>query len=352
LSHSEKVDFFKRWLTESQNDDNFLIIDDIDGLPQDAIADALPQDARNVLFTTRNPTMIAALAREHQLKCYHLGVTEMKYEDMIDFTIQAFREVNTGGDDEQFCTEGQIQAISKASAGHPLIASRTVFYIMTNLVEEYGPDAVKEYIEGVNDAAVSREAAAAIFMCKPPLQCSILESFEVSRKRLPDLEGRAWVLLQMIAFLVLDGGSFQKFLFLKRPWIHELKLSLTYYETWSAQHADLRRWLFELTQVSFGTRDRPGDHMRFHPVLIRYLQEHVGHAGRIAIVRDIMLLAYESAMKLDILPSETWESTSEMLHAHVLHCYEISKVYSIALKELNVSDDLYKWFINNGVRDA
>lgn len=151
----------------------------------------------------------------------------------------------------------------------------------------------------------------------------------------------------MIAFLVLDGGSFQKFLFLKRPWIHELKLSLTYYETWSAQHVDLRRWLFDLTQVSFGTRNHHGDHMRFHPILIRYLQEQVGYEGRIAIVKDIMLLAYESAMKLDILPSETWESTSEMLHAHVLHCYEISEVYSIALEELNVSEDLYKWFKSN-----
>lgn len=191
MSHSEKVEFFKRWLTESQNEDNFLIIDDIDGLPQHAIAKSLPQQAQNVLFTTRNPTMIAALAHKHHLKCYHLGITEMKIKDIIDFTIQAFKEVNASNDDEQLCNEDQIQAISKALADHPLIASRTVFYIMTNLVEQYGLDAVKEYIEGVNDVAVSREAYAAILICKPPLQCSIQKSFEVSRKRLPDLAERA-----------------------------------------------------------------------------------------------------------------------------------------------------------------
>jgi hypothetical protein len=42
LHNSERIEFFKRWLGETKTKDTVLVFDDIDGLPQPAIAEAIP----------------------------------------------------------------------------------------------------------------------------------------------------------------------------------------------------------------------------------------------------------------------------------------------------------------------
>jgi hypothetical protein len=274
----------------------------------------------------------------------------MDHQDLVAYTTQAFNKVaanNVG--DEAIWTEEQVNAISQASAGHPLTAARTASFILTNLAEEYGEAAVEEFIKNNNTALREeqhREQQHALLLHKPPLQQSILENFDVSRTRLPDPNGHAWILMKLIAFLSLENGTFHQFLFLKRPWITELKDQLTYYEIWSAKH-DLRRWMSELVQVSFGSRKSIGDVLRFHPVLIQCIQEQVGHDEKIQILRDILLLAYESCMRIECLPAEAWDSSTEMLDHQARHCRDLFDAWLTTRGEQNLPDHVYQWFEND-----
>jgi hypothetical protein len=82
LSRRERIDLFKRWLGAPENENTFTIFDDIDGLPAEAITEAIPARAKNIL-TTRNPRIVTALGAARDLKFRYLGVTDKSMEDMM-----------------------------------------------------------------------------------------------------------------------------------------------------------------------------------------------------------------------------------------------------------------------------
>jgi hypothetical protein len=312
------------------------MIDDIDGLSELALADSLPQQARNILVTTRNPVLIRWLAHEYHLKFNHLGLVEMRQQDMLAITTEAV-QVATNGEWSQGWTSDQIKAVADVAAGHPLIAWCIVFYIMTNFVEQHGRQlAVTKFVTQLSNSPAQRKVPPAVFGYKPLLRYSILDNFEISKKRLPDTYGYSWMLMQLIAFMVQDDFAFLDFLFLGRVWIAEFSEELFYDGIWSAEEFEIRTWLSHLRQVSLGTPDSVTDRLRFHPVLIQSIQEELGQEGRTTIIRDIIVVASESAARLNVCYSENPISTTDMLQKQVNHCMEVCAAYGIDRKDLDL----------------
>jgi hypothetical protein len=339
LSPSERIDAFKEWFREDGTTRSFLLIDDIDAASPASIQATLPHQARNLLITTRNPTMIHELAEEHRLEFYDLLLTGLATEYLS--TIIA-RRLAVFRNHEHSCSNDSIRAISEIAAGHPLVASRIASYIATNLTEQYGPRAVEEF---VSLSSEYYRLPLPVFKHKPTFQLSIEEVFEISRNRLSS--EHSWILMQLIAFLVQDHPDFiQLFLFHACPWINEYP-ELTFYPILSANADAKQSWLSDLRRVSFGTARSPSDYrLHFHPILIQYIQEHV--EDRVKIVRAIMFLALETIERNQLSPfAETSEqhSTFNMLYTQALDCARLCKAYNISPEKLDLgprSDDLFQ----------
>jgi hypothetical protein len=104
----------------------------------------------------------------------------------------------------------------------------------------------------------------------------------------------------------------------------------------------------ELVQVLFASRKRLVNVLEFHPILIQCVQEQVGHNEKVSITRDIMLVAYESMMRIDSLPPEQWNRSSDMLHAQARYCQELCDTWNITRDEHNLPHAVHDWFKGHG----
>jgi hypothetical protein len=346
LPRNERIDLFKRWLAAPENENTFILFDDIDGLPQENITDAIPARAKNVIITTRNPGLTAALGNARDLRFRHLGVADMSMEDLVNFTSGSLKELNNNDEEAIRFTDDQLMAISQTVSGHPLLAARAVSYIMTDLIEQYDLSAIDKFIQ--DTGILDLDERKALLLHKPPLQSSMMENFAVSRTRLSDPDGPAWNLMKLLAFMSLEDGGFHGFIFYQRPWVHELKDVLTFYNIWSAKNNQLRAWMVELVQVSLAWRKNRGEFLRFHPVIVQCVQMMVEPEERIQILREILILAYESFMRLAAHASNVQDTSVESFHAEALHCDKIRNVWQIPEEDLNLPTGVSEWLHSDG----
>jgi hypothetical protein len=322
LNVSQKIEAFHCWISAEESRKSFLLIDDIDAVPQSAIKAALPQEPRNILITTRNPILVKALEDEYRLHIHWIKLASLADNDLMEYTSRRFENFLGDGKHPSTCTADHIETISRLAVGHPLVASRIVSYIATNFVKE------------VEKAHPMRKLPIQILTYKPMFQYSIAETFESSRKRLDGPDGPSWTLMQLIAFMVLHDSAYMHFLSLERPWIFEYKGKLHFHEIWFADLDDKQAWLSNLRKVSLGTASSQTEHLHFHPVLIQYIQEQTDEKLRIRIIGDIMLLAMESMQR-----SKQAASTA-MLSAHAKHCANLCKSYGILPDALGLPQSL------------
>ena len=336
LDGKAKIDAFKFWLTELEMESTCLLIDDIDALPESAIGTTLPNRPRNLLITTRNPAMAIGLSSEFHLRFSHVRLTEMSSQDTTLLMSQTFESANTDNN-HQLCSRVQAMELSKIASGHPLIASRLVFFITINLAAQHGRDAVSQFLKAAKRSPPERKVPAALFTCKAPFQDSILQNLEKSRQRLRDPNGHSWTLMQLIAFMVLNDAAYLKLLFAERPWIVQLHERLTYYEIWSAKNDSLQTWLSDIRHVSLGTAASHADPLSFHPVLIQCIQEQAEEDDRQKFIRDIALLASES------LSRTTCHTRRDSMHkvfvAQVLHILNLCDIYGIDRNTLGLPEN-------------
>jgi hypothetical protein len=341
LSATEKVESFKAWLVESYSRDTLLFFDDIDGLPTSAIEEALPQGLHGILLTTRNPTLVSALLNESDLDHQHLRIGEMDAEDMVEFIKQVFSKTATEiGNNELHLRDEQLEAISTSAAHHPLVASRIISYILRDMTERYGHAAIDKFVSGIT--TWGSEEHVALLSHKPPLQCSIRESFLVSRMRLCDPSGPAWTLMKLISFLSLENYNFHQFLFLERPWINKFKDKLFYSNVWSSKHG-IESWMSEIAQVSFGSRQSSAHTLHFHPMLVRCVQAEVGSQERILITKDILLLAYESKRNLESISGDKANISCSLVWKQARHCKQLCEWWQISRQDHNLPDVVHDW---------
>jgi hypothetical protein len=238
LNVSQRIEAFHSWFSAEESGKSFLLIDDIDAVPQSAIKAALPQEPRNILITTRNPILVKALEDEYRLHIHWIKLASLADNDMMEYTSRRFENFLGDGKHPSTCTADHIETISRLAVGHPLVASRIVSYIATNLTEWHGPKAVEHFVKEVEKAHPMRKLPIQILTYKPMFQYSIAETFESSRKRLDGPDGPSWTLMQLIAFMVLHDSAYMHFLSLERPWIFEYKGKLHFHEIWFADLDD------------------------------------------------------------------------------------------------------------------
>lgn len=335
LDVSQKIEAFHGWFSAEESGKNFLLIDDIDAVPQSEIKAALPQGPRNILITTRNPILVKALEDEYHLQVHWIRLANLADNDMMEYTSRRFENFLGDGNHPSTYIADHIETVSRLAVGHPLVASRIVSYIATNLTEWHGPKAAEHFVQEVQKAHTLRKLPVKVLKYKPMFQYSIAETFESSRKRLPGPDEPSWTLMQLIAFMVLDDSAYMHFLSLERPWIFEYKGKLHFHDIWFADLDDKQAWLSSLRKVSLGTARSQTEHLHFHPILIQYIQEQTEEKVKIRIIGDIMLLAMESIQR-----SDQSASTDIMLSAHAKHCTNICKAYGILPAALGLPQSL------------
>ena len=342
LDASQKVEAFHCWLSAEESGKSFLLIDDIDAAPESAIKAALPQEPRGILITTRNPVLVRDLEEEYRLKVFRINLTNLGFTDMVAYTLTRFKNFFDGRNDQSSYTDDHIKTVSQLAVGHPLVASRIVSYVATNLTEQYGDRAVEHFVRNLQRESSFRQIPAAVLTYKPTFQNSIAETFESSRKRLPRSDGPSWTLMQLIAFMVQDDSAFIRFVFNERLWIHEYKHRLFFHDIWSADLIDKQAWMSSLRKVSLGTAQPESDRLCFHPVLIQYVQEQARPEIRTKAISDIMLLAVEAIQRMEVPPFDEPNELSwnELLEAQALHCAKLSAAYCIHLEDLSLPPEL------------
>jgi hypothetical protein len=344
----ERIDAFHSWLSEQEFEKSFLLLDDLDIAPRAAIEAALPQQPRNILITTRNPLLVQDLEEAYHLMVHYIRLPNLAVGDVVEYTSRRFKSLLGDGTDHSY-TMDHINTVSRLAVGHPLVASRIVSYIAATFPEEYGPRAVEEFVLRTQKASSFRRIPIEVFTHKPMFQCSIAETFESSRKRLPQPDEPSWTLMRLIAFMVQDDSAFIHFIFHKRPWILENEHSFAFHDVWSADPKIKWGLLSNLRKVSMGSSASQSGLLYFHPVLIQYIQEQTERGLRIRILQDIMLLAIESieSMKKDRSSNaETVEQKTaiEMLSAQALHCAKLCKAYGISSKHLGLAPRFDSFF--------
>jgi hypothetical protein len=339
LEDFEKIDSFKRWISDRKFENTMLIIDDLDSLNESEVSFTLPPLAQNIVITTRNPLLVLTLAHEYRLGFCHITLSEMKYTEINTIITRIFQSFGDDSDLEQehHTSDAHLKHMSDIVTGHPLIASSLAFFVMTNFTEQHGEKALIHFVNLLESAHPHRRLPVALFSYKPPLKISIAESFEISRKRLPQPSGPSWKLMQLIAFLTPGNLGYAKFIFHERNWIFEIQWELHFEEIWCADQTDLQLWLSKIRQVSFGTPDPKSKQLQFHPLLIQYIQEMAGEEGRRQCIRDIIVVASQSAVKSDART----RGMLDFLNAQVSHCLKICDAYGISLSSLKLPRDTY-----------
>jgi hypothetical protein len=90
LTDPQRIEAFKQWLTEDEAENTLFLVDDIDALSRSDMNLVLPQPARNVIITTRNPVILMGLTQEFYLNFHHFRLGEMNDGDVVSITSRVF----------------------------------------------------------------------------------------------------------------------------------------------------------------------------------------------------------------------------------------------------------------------
>lgn len=328
LAPSERVNSFRTWLGETENQPSLFIVDDIDGMLDDALIQAaLPRDAHCILFSTRDPSIVDSLDRE----CKELRVNPMDVDEMASLMASVLRRSTNLHID---ITEGELEAIAKIVDGHALAACRAISYIIHVLAQtakSRPADAFLDMITGSNWKARLR-----FLEYKPRFGHSIMQTFDISLQRLRRHRDDAIPLLELIALLSskTDSLDFRQFLDIERPWLAIIKEDLPNFTTFEQGMADRSELLAELENVSIGLRPSLSTPLPLHPLWAECILQQAKHVGRFRWLCQVLLLCYESWQRKEF---------TDIVRRVVLHCVKVAKRFDIGLDLIPGSEELKNW---------
>ena len=127
----ERIQAFKTWLAHPINQPSLFIIDDLDGLQDESLIQAaLPHEARVVLYSTRDPSLIGSLGRDSQ----EYFVPTMDVDEMASLMNHILRRSGQRSINARI-SEHELEAIANVVDGHALGACRAITYIMQSLAQ-------------------------------------------------------------------------------------------------------------------------------------------------------------------------------------------------------------------------
>lgn len=330
MSHSDRVQAFKAWLGDIDNQHSLFIVDDLDGLLSDiAIKGALPREAQLILYSTRNPSILQSLRGDRQ----ELRVPTMDGDETATLLGSILRRSGSILSQEDFSLK-DLKAIAKIVDGHALGAWRAVTYIIHVLAQTTEGPPARRFIDIFEGS--DWESRMAFLEFKPRFELSLKETFEVSLQRLHQHKDAALNLLQLISFLSSTDKSldFRKFLSVKRPWLSEFESEVPDREIFMNGLKYHGECLAELENVSIGFRPGLSGPLQLHPLWIESIRQSAHHQGRMRWLRQLLFLSQESWVR---------NEARAVIYPFVQNCIHIAAQFRISLDEICQSKVWSHW---------
>ncbi|KAH7305095.1 hypothetical protein BKA65DRAFT_521106 [Rhexocercosporidium sp. MPI-PUGE-AT-0058] len=331
----ERIEMFKDWLSQPENSETLVMLDDLDGLadPEDILS-AIPQGAKTVVFSTRSPTLREEVDRE----CRHLRLWSMQTDDIIDIMEATVRQSDYEQDGELYNRE-VLRAIAKAVHGHPLAASHAIRYIIRVISQEPVDSPAQTFLSILENPEYETRAS---FLEYKPHAPSIMDTFYVSRNRLPNPDSLAWTLMQFLSILETDTAlvDYRDF-FYKRQCVVDA-LEFPNHELLSNCGPKLSEAFADLEAVSFGERLHTSKPFRFHPLWLECARHAMGQEMRLRAVRQVLLISHrtiDGAMR-----EEVRERALKSFLPHIRHCVVVCENFGIELSHFSGPEDTLMWY--------
>ena len=330
LSHTGRVQAFKAWLGDIDNQYSLFIVDDLDGLVSDmAMKDALPREAQLILYSTRNPSILQSLRGDRQ----EFRILTMDRDETTSLMSSILRMSGSVLSPADFPME-DLEAIAKIVDGHALGARRAVTYIVQVLAQTTEGPPARRFIDIFQGSDWKSRMAFLEF--KPRFELSIKETFEVSLQRLHRHKDAALSLLQLISFLssMEKTLDFRKFLSIERPWLLEFESQVPDRDIFINGLKYHGECLAELENVSIGFRPSLSGPLQLHPLWIESIRQCAQHDGRVRWLRQLLLLSQESWVR---------NEARDIIYPFVQNCVHIAARFGISLEELCQSKLRIRW---------
>ena len=334
-SSEDKIERFKAWLSEPENSQSLFLLDDLDGLQDlDVRAAALPSEANNILYTSRNPVF-----REPGIRSRHpVRLSLMPLEDIVT-VMEDVRDSERDDyeKDADIYDKETLVAIANAVHGHPLAASNAMKYIIQVGSLEKAKSAGRDFVaklEGLD--FVSRRN----FLDFNPQPSSIMENFRVSQRRLSDPKGRAWTLMQFLSMLETDDSivdlDYRDFFFGAIRSIEMDPIVFPDHDVLGAETFEILQLLSEIESVSFGERLKTSKPFRLHPLWLECTRHAMQSKGRFRIITQVLNRCRMAFKDSDLRDPAIVRS----ILPHVRHCVKICKSFKIQIPEWNLPDHI------------
>ena len=320
------------WLGEPENDRALFLLDDLDGIRDLELREAaIPCEAKNVLFTTRNPVFHGTNARSrHPVRIAAMPLDDviMLMEDVRDNERDDFDQ------DADLHRRDTLLSIAGAVHGHPLAAANAIRYIIHILSLADEKSAGRDFVTMFESPDF---IARRHFLDFKHDASSILENFLVSKNRLPDPKGLSWTLMKFLSVLETEEETvdYRDFFFTKT---FELDpKDYPDHALLAASKHEILQLLSEIQSVSFGERLDTSRPFQFHPLWLECTRHAMHSAGRVQVISQILKICTqvvtEAAPEDQVAAQKTFQ---EKFSPHVRHCLKICKSFKIELEDLKL----------------
>ncbi|KAF7961167.1 hypothetical protein EAE96_000834 [Botrytis aclada] len=322
----EKIERFKKWLGDEENESALLILDDIDGMKefgQNPFAD-VPDQAKNILLTTRNPNI------RLRDDCKTIKLNNMEIDDIVTI-LEEVRSLEDE-DTEDFLdlnNSDVLLSIAKVVHGHPLAACIAMKYIIqVQSLDDY-TSAGQDFVSMLSS---SDHKARMTFLQYKPQMPSIMETFIVSKKRLSQPQGPAWSLMEVLSLLETNESivDFKKFFAFANI---ENTEEFPDFDILSLQKEGIIPLLHQIEEVSFMERTRRSKPLRIHPLWAECTRQLMGINRMLSLMRQILTICYYSTAAFG-------ESMSCHYYPHVKHCMRVCGSFGISVSSLKMQKEI------------
>ncbi|PVH81785.1 hypothetical protein DL98DRAFT_623001, partial [Cadophora sp. DSE1049] len=334
MAAEERIEMFKEWLSQPENSDTLVMLDDLDGLADpELILSAIPQDAKTVMFSSRSPTLREEVDRE----CRHLRLWSMKTDDIVDIMEATVRQSDYEQDGELY-TRNILRRMAKAVHGHPLAATHAIKYIVRVISQEPVDSPAETFLSILEDP--NHETRASFLEYKPRAP-SIMDTFYVSRNRLPNADGLAWTLLQYLSILETDASivDYRDF-FYKRQCVISPE-EFPNHELLSNCGPKLSEAFADLEAVSFGERLQTSKPFRFHPLWLECARHAMGPVMRFQAVRQVLLISHRTIE--GAIEDDARDQALRRFLPHIRSCVRVCERFGIDLAKFQGAENTLLW---------
>jgi hypothetical protein len=323
-SSQQQVEAFKDWFKEPENRQTLFIYDDLNGNSL-AISEAMPDQVRNILISTRD----YFLAAQAPFRSMHL-------ENM---SLREITELMRGSICQHGFTEQQLRSIAEAVHLHPLAALLAISYIFQVLAHDMSLSPVNNFIATMSGSGHERSYHFLKWNCQPRFSHSIMDTFFISRQRLRDEGGSVGDLMDLIAFLETEhmAVDFRNFLLQERPWLAGNYVDLPHYHLLIADKYKRLIWLSELSRVSFVPLADTNGPLQMHQLWLECLRQDLTASKRSRIVKQQLILCHGSVSRD--------EGSNMELTAHARKALNLAEFFGLEFRTLDIDISVKNWLL-------